>query len=99
MPVESFQEGEQSTDQLFVVGQGKRMAMEPFDTLGLPSPDECLGVLGLIVSIVGAIVGIVWLIRFDGQILSFVLIVLSAVLGWVSFMYCEVWEQSLPIPR
>jgi len=75
------------------------MAMEPFDTLGLPSPDECLGVLGLIVSIVGAIVGIVWLIRFDGQILSFVLIVLSAVLGWVSFMYCEVWEQSLPIPR
>jgi hypothetical protein len=73
--------------------------MEPFDTLGLPSPDECLGVLGLIVSIVGAIVGIVWLIRFDGQILSFVLIVLSAVLGWVSFMYCEVWEQSLPIPR
>lgn len=73
--------------------------MEPFDTLGLPSPDECLGALGLIISIVGAVVGIVWLIRYDGQILSFGLIVLSALLGWVSFMYCEVWEQSLPISK
>ena len=73
--------------------------MEPFDTLGLPSPDECLGTLGLIVSIAGAVVGIVWLISFGGQLGGFVLIALSALLGWVSFMYCEVWEQSLPITR
>lgn len=71
--------------------------MEPFDTLGIASPDECLGVLGLIISILGAILGIVWLIWYTGGIPSFALIVLSALLGWVSFMYCEVWEQSLPI--
>lgn len=71
--------------------------MEPFDTLGIPSPDECLGILGLIVSFVGAAIGIVWLFFYDGQTWSFILVVLSALLGWVSFMYCEVWEQSLPV--
>jgi len=73
--------------------------MDPFDTLGLPSPDECIGMVGLIVSVLGAIVGIVWLTVYEGQILSFALVVASAFLGWISFMYCEVWEQSLPISR
>lgn len=70
--------------------------MEPFDALGVPSPDECWGMLGLMLSILGTIVGIVWLFWFEGQLWSFLLIVLSALLGWVSFMYCQVWEQSIP---
>jgi len=73
------------------------MIVQPFDALGLPSPDECLGVLGLLVGILGGIVGVVWLFFYDGSIPSFVLIAVSALVGWVSFMYCEVWEQSLPI--
>lgn len=72
--------------------------MEPFDTLGLPSPEECPGMLGLIVSVLGAIVGILWLIIYSGGVWSFALIALSGLLGWVSFMYCGVWEQSLPRP-
>lgn len=71
--------------------------MQPFDWLGLPSPDECLGILGLLISVVGAALGVLWLFVYDGGIPSFVLIVLSALLGWISFMYCGVWEQSLPV--
>jgi len=71
--------------------------MQPFDSLGLPSPDECPGILGLLVSFAGAIVGVVWLFFYGGPVWSYVLIILSGLLGWLSFMYCEVWEQSLPI--
>jgi len=71
--------------------------MQPFDALGLPSPDECPGILGLLVSVVGAVLGIVWLFVYSGPVWSYVLIILSALLGWLSFMYCEGWEQSLPV--
>lgn len=70
--------------------------MQPFDYLGLPSPDECIGILGLIVSVVAAIAGSLWLIQYDGGVWSFVVIALSGLLGWVSFMYCGAWNQSHP---
>ena len=55
--------------------------------------------LGPIVGLVGGIVGTVWLLFYDGSIPSFVPIAVSALVRWVSFMYCEVWEQSLPVSR
>ena len=58
--------------------------------------DECLGILGLILGILGGIVGIVWLVAYQGSTASFVLLIASALVGWVSFMYCETWEGSSP---
>lgn len=73
--------------------------MEPFDTLGLPSPDECPGILGVVVSLFGGIAGLAWLILYNGFLWSFLLIIASAFLGWVSFMYCVAWDRSLPVSR
>lgn len=71
--------------------------MEPFATLGIPSPAECPGILGLLFSVVAALVGVVWLFAYAGGLGSFLLIALAGLVGWVSFMYCVVWEGSWPL--
>lgn len=71
--------------------------MEPFETLGIPSPDECLGMVGLLVGLAGVVAGLVWLLAYDGATPSFVLVVLSLLVGWVSVLYCTTWEGSSPV--
>jgi hypothetical protein len=68
--------------------------MEPFDSLPIPSPDECLGGIGVLISIVGAVFGLVWLTAWNGGVWSFGFVVACGFLGWVSFMTCVAWGQT-----
>lgn len=67
-----------------------------FDRLGLPSPKDCPGLVGLLVSLLGA-VGSIWaLFIYEMAVWGFTLLTLFAVLGWTSFIWCGVWAQSTP---
>lgn len=66
------------------------------ETLGVPSPDECVGVAGVAVSLVGLTVGVALLLLFQGGFLTWALVIASLLVGWVSFMYCVVWGESSP---
>jgi hypothetical protein len=65
-----------------------------FETAGIPSPDECVGVAGLSVSLVGLTLGVAALVLLDQTFPAFAVLVASAVVGWVSFIYCVVWGES-----
>ena len=67
--------------------------MQPYETLGVPSPDECIGMGGLTVALVILTVGIVIHLLVQATIWSFGLIVLGLFVGWVSFIYCGLWGQ------
>ena len=67
--------------------------MQPYETLGLPSPGDCIGVLGLSVSLVILTIGIVVHLLILATIWSFVLIVAGLFIGWVSIIYCGLWTQ------
>ncbi|MFC7057262.1 hypothetical protein [Halovenus salina] len=65
--------------------------MQPFDFLGVPGPDDCLGMAGVLVSIVliiagGATVGVT-----GGSISAFGSIAVGGVLAWSSIAYCLAW--------
>jgi len=68
--------------------------MQPYEALGLPDPDECIGIAGLTISVIVAVIGLAWLLVYQGGLASFGLVILAAFVGWVSFMYCESWEGS-----
>lgn len=68
--------------------------MQPFDTLGLPGPDECLGMAGLLVSLLVAIVALTWFAVFQGGVPAFGLLATGVLLGISSFIYCVIWGQS-----
>jgi hypothetical protein len=68
--------------------------MQPFDILGLPGPDECLGMAGLLVSVLAAIVALIWLGVFQGGVSAFGLLAIGVLLGISSFIYCVIWGQS-----
>lgn len=70
--------------------------MGVFETLGVPSPDECIGVAGLSVSLVGLTVGVLALLVLNLGFLAWALVVASLLVGWVSFLYCVVWGESAP---
>lgn len=73
--------------------------MEERTSLGLSDPRECVGVIGILVSLLGA-AGSLWvLVVFEGPIWGFALLVLFAVLGWTSFLWCGAWAQSPPADR
>ena len=70
-----------------------------FERVGLPSPRECPGMIGVLVSLLGA-AGSFWLLLvYDGAIWGFTLLTLFAVLGWISFIWCGVWAESTPDER
>lgn len=70
-----------------------------FKRVGLPSPRECPGMIGVIISLLGA-AGSFWLLLvYDGAIWGFTLLTLFAVLGWISFIWCGVWAESTPEER
>lgn len=70
-----------------------------FKRVGLPSPRECPGMMGVLVSLLGA-AGSFWLLLvYDGAIWGFTLLTLFAVLGWISFIWCGVWAESTPDER
>lgn len=71
--------------------------MEPFARVGLPSPAECPGVLGVVVSLLAALVAVAWGFVYGGGLAAFLLVVLAGLVGWVSFMYCVAWEGSWPL--
>ena len=71
--------------------------MQPFDLLGLPSPEDCYGMIGVLVSLVMALIAFVWVGLFQGGTSAFLLLALGVVLGISSFIYCAIWEQSNPI--
>ncbi len=68
--------------------------MQPYETLGLPSPDECIGIGGLTVSLAILTVGIVIHLLITSSIWSLGLIIVGLFIGWVSFMYCVVWGED-----
>ena len=73
--------------------------MEIFERAGLPSPRECPGMIGILVSLLGA-AGSFWaMVAYDGAIWGFTFLALFAMLGWVSFIWCGVWAQSTPDER
>lgn len=74
------------------VQHGELLLMQPYKSLGLPDPDECIGIAGLTMSVIVAITALAWLMFYQGGLVSFGVIVLAALVGWVSFMYCETWE-------
>ncbi len=67
--------------------------MQPYETLGLPSPDECIGVIGLTVSLALLTVGIVIHLFVAATVWSFAVIVAGLFVGWTSFIYCGLWSQ------
>ena len=67
-----------------------------FERLGVPSPDECLGIVGLSLALFGLTVGVVWLLLLDGEFYAWALVVASLFVGWASFLYCIVWGESTP---
>ena len=68
--------------------------MQPFDLLGLPSPEDCYGMIGVLVSLVMALIAFVWVGLFQGGTSAFLLLALGVVLGISSFIYCMIWGQS-----
>ena len=68
--------------------------MQPYETLGIPSPDECIGVGGLTVSLAILTVAIVIHLFVASSIWSLGLIIAGLFIGWVSFMYCVVWGEG-----
>ena len=68
--------------------------MSVFESIGLPSPDECVGVLGLSISLIGITIGVGALLFLESTVPAFVLVVASLLVGWVSFLYCVVWGES-----
>ena len=69
------------------------LRMQPYETLGLPSPDECIGVVGLTTSLLILTIGIVVHLFVVATIWSFALIVAGLFIGWVSIIYCGLWSQ------
>lgn len=67
--------------------------MQPYETLGLPDPGECVGVVGLTVGFAILTVGILMHLFVLENVYSFSIIVLGLFIGWVSFIYCGLWAQ------
>lgn len=67
--------------------------MQPYETLGLPSPDECIGIAGLTISLLILTIGITIHFFITQSVLTFSVIVIGLFIGWVSFIYCGLWGQ------
>jgi len=65
-----------------------------YERLGVPSPNECVGVGGLTVALIGLTIGVAALFVLEQSFPAFVVIVASLLAGWVSFLYCVVWGES-----
>jgi uncharacterized membrane protein len=65
-----------------------------YERLGIPSPDECVGVLGLAASLFGVTVGVAALFLLEQSLPGFAIVVGSLLIGWASFIYCVVWGES-----
>ena len=65
-----------------------------YERLGVPSPDECVGVAGLTISLIGMTIGVAALFSLEQTFPAFATIVGSLLVGWVSFLYCVVWGES-----
>ena len=70
--------------------------MGRIEAVGLPSPRDCPGMVGVGVSLLGVAVSFALLVIYGGPIWSFALLVLFAFLGWTSFVWCAVWDESAP---
>lgn len=58
----------------------------------IPSPQDCLAVIGVAIGFLGGIVGLLLVLFTDVSPWGFVLLAIS---GWVSFtsvIYCFAWE-------
>lgn len=64
------------------------------EALGIPSPDECIGVVGLAVGLAGTTLGVAALLLLEGGFAAWALVVAGLFVGWVSFLYCVVWGES-----
>lgn len=73
--------------------------MDLSSRVGLPTPRECPGMAGIVVSLLGA-AGSIWVLwAYDQSVWGFTLLALFAALGWTSFVWCGVWAQSTPEER
>lgn len=66
--------------------------------LGLPDPEECPGVVGLVVSLVGVTAGAALHTFTNADLAGFVVIVLALLVGWTSFLYTVVWGERHGAP-
>lgn len=73
--------------------------MGVFERVGLPGPGECPGILGILVSVIGAAGSFGAIVVYDRAVWAFTLLALFALLGWVSFIWCSVWAESAPEDR
>lgn len=65
--------------------------MQPFDFLGVPGPDECLGMAGVLVGIALIITGGLTIAVTGGSIPAFGATAVGGVLAWSSIAYCLAW--------
>jgi hypothetical protein len=65
--------------------------MQPFDFIGVPGPDDCLGIAGLLLAILLVINGAIGVFVSPGSLAAFSSIAIGVVLGGVSVMYCLLW--------
>lgn len=67
--------------------------------VSIPSPFECIGVLGLIIGAVGLVIGLPMLLLWDVVPWGWYVVVTSGTLAGLSFLYCWAWEwDHLPFP-
>jgi hypothetical protein len=67
--------------------------------VAIPSPRECPGMIGVMLSLLGAAGSLGAMMVYDRAVWGFALLALFAVLGWVSFIWCGVWAESTPDER
>lgn len=67
--------------------------------VSIPSPFECIGVLGLIIGAIGLAIGLPMLLLWDVVPWGWFVVVASGTLAGLSFLYCWAWEwDHLPFP-
>ncbi|MFW5939454.1 MAG: hypothetical protein ACOCSD_06565 [Halolamina sp.] len=68
--------------------------------VAIPSPADCIGVLGLALGAIGLLVSLPLLLVFDVVPWGWYLVVASGTLAAFSLLYCMIWEwDHLPPTR
>ncbi|WP_435361613.1 hypothetical protein [Haloarchaeobius sp. DFWS5] len=58
----------------------------------IPSPFDCLGVLGIVLAVVGILISLPLVLLWENVPWAWYLFVASGTLGAISVFYCMIWE-------
>lgn len=65
-----------------------------FEHLGIHSADECVGVAGLTIGLLGITNGVVGRLLLVGGFAAWATVVAGLFVGWVAFLYCDVRGET-----